>query len=224
MKNKVILSSLLVLGIVFIVVFILNRQSPEPPNKTVTSSPKADPVQGKSPKNLAPPPASKSEIKRINPQQRQKLIADILQKIAQAEAQRKKNKVQSPGLDTKKNDQKQDDKADSAPTGRLEAAYIKQQMREILPLVKECYENALAVSKDKNINGRIIVKFSIIGDPELGGVITKSELAEKDQSMPKDFQVCIRETMYALQLKAPKNGGQINVSYPFNFRSSGSKD
>jgi hypothetical protein len=106
--------------------------------------------------------------------------------------------------------------------GSLDKDYIRERIREVVPLVKECYHQALKRGPtDAGSNDGVLkVSFSIIGDPELGGVIEDSQVTE-DSSLAANASLaeCVQESMYALQLKAPKGGGRVKVTYPFRFSS-----
>jgi hypothetical protein len=105
----------------------------------------------------------------------------------------------------------------AAGPGTLSKEYIQEQIREIVPLVKQCYEQALAERPDTA--GKLVVRFSIVADPELGGLIEQSEILESEEGAANEnLSECVRETMYALRLKAPEGGGRVVVTYPFIFR------
>ena len=89
-------------------------------------------------------------------------------------------------------------------------------MKEIVPLIKECYQ--LALDQNPDIGGELVVEFSIIGDPELGGLVETSEIVAGDLVDDQTLAECMRETIYALQFKAPEDGGRLVVRYPFRFR------
>lgn len=104
--------------------------------------------------------------------------------------------------------------------GSLSKEYIQESIREIVPLVKECYEMALA--EDPETEGKITVRFTIIADEEHGGLVEASELTEDSTGAVSPFlNQCLRETMYALKIKAPEGGGRVTVSYPFIFKTAG---
>ena len=54
-------------------------------------------------------------------------------------------------------------------TSRM-ASYAREQMRAIVPLLAECYELALVTSPE--LEGDVMLHFTVEGDPEVGGVIT----------------------------------------------------
>lgn len=107
--------------------------------------------------------------------------------------------------------------------GSLDKDYVRQQVREVIPLVQECYVSAL--EKAPQLRGRIVLRFTISGEPELGGLVESAEVQEAGEGL-KDpaLQECMRESMYALRFKAPQGGGQVVVSYPFLLSPDGPPD
>lgn len=105
----------------------------------------------------------------------------------------------------------------------LEKDYIRGQLIEIMPIVKECYENALETNP--TLEGRLVVHLSIVAEPGVGGLVESSEVEREGSlgSVPALVE-CVQESMYAVKLKAPRGGGQVKVSYPILFRSDGPPD
>jgi hypothetical protein len=109
-------------------------------------------------------------------------------------------------------------RADGGVVGSLDKEYIRAAIRELIPLVHECYENALRDRPD--LGGRLTVEFRIAGEPAIGGVVTESRIAETDAgTLHAGLEECVRETMYGLKLAAPAGGGTVKVRYPFVFRT-----
>jgi RNA polymerase sigma factor (sigma-70 family) len=97
----------------------------------------------------------------------------------------------------------------------LDKDYLRHQMREIIPLLTECYEKELV--HDPHLAGTVTVKFTIEGAPDVGGLVTASSIDESTTLSNKAVQECIQETMYALEIAAPTGGGVVNVTFPFTF-------
>lgn len=94
--------------------------------------------------------------------------------------------------------------------------YVRAAVKDIVPLVAECYDRA--IERDANIAGTIVVKFTIVGEPSVGGIIDNSAI-DADATTIRDpqMQECVQETMHAIQIDPPAHGGQIAVTYPFAF-------
>ena len=109
-------------------------------------------------------------------------------------------------------------RSDGGVVGSLDKEYIRASIRELVPLVKECYENALLERPD--LGGKLTVEFSIAGEPAIGGVVAESRIVGTDAgTLHAGLEECVRETMYGLKLEAPAGGGIVKVRYPFVFRT-----
>lgn len=105
------------------------------------------------------------------------------------------------------------------PLGSLDKEYIQKQIKEIVPLVAECYE--LALHSNPDLQGRVVVEIKLIGEEDIGGLIESSRVVEEDSDVTEpSFLECVRETMYAVELDAPEGGGSVVIKYPLNFASS----
>lgn len=103
--------------------------------------------------------------------------------------------------------------------GSMEKEYIQERVREIVPLVKECYE--MALERKPTLAGKLVVRFTLAGEPEIGGIVESSEIdAERSTITDPGMSECLSESMYALEFDPPSNGGRVEVAYPFKFRAS----
>lgn len=101
-------------------------------------------------------------------------------------------------------------------TRELDAAYIRSQMQALLPLIKECYENALR--DQPRFDGRLVVNFTIVAEPDIGGLVTDSTIDSAASTIADaPMRECVQETLYGAQFPAPRNGGEVHVTYPFVF-------
>ena len=108
--------------------------------------------------------------------------------------------------------------AGSAPGAnpRMDKAYIRSRVKELVPLIRECYDQALERAPDTR--GRVTVQFTIEGEPGVGGVVGSSEIdGEKTTIRDPEFAECIQETMYTIELDPPPAGGEVRVIFPFEF-------
>lgn len=94
--------------------------------------------------------------------------------------------------------------------------YVRDAVKAIVPLVAECYDQAL--QRRPGISGNLVVKFTVVGEPSIGGVIGESVIDSTASSI-EDVQMreCVQETMHAIQIDPPQHGGQVEVEYPFAF-------
>jgi RNA polymerase sigma factor (sigma-70 family) len=97
--------------------------------------------------------------------------------------------------------------------------YIQDAMSGLLPMIVDCYKQARAATP--TLAGTLVVNFTIEGEPEVGAVVTESSI-DPEQSEIRDpgLAQCVQETMFALEIDPPTNGGTVKVTYPFTFRPS----
>ncbi|MEO8704085.1 MAG: sigma-70 family RNA polymerase sigma factor [Kofleriaceae bacterium] len=101
--------------------------------------------------------------------------------------------------------------------GTLDKQYIRAAVRELIPLISECYEELL--ERQPALAGTLVVDFTIEGEAGVGAVISETAIdAKKSDLRDPTMHQCIQETMYALKIDQPPTGGVVHVSYPFAFR------
>lgn len=108
---------------------------------------------------------------------------------------------------------------EAEPQGTLTKEYIRERVREdVLPLVKECYDNLL--EQQPKSGGRMVLKFAIMGDEDVGGIVDGVELAEESEIQDADFRECLTESTMSAVFDPPEGGGRVEITYPFVFTSS----
>lgn len=106
------------------------------------------------------------------------------------------------------------------PTPTLDKEYIRASVRDLIPLLVECYEQGLL--RDPKLAGSIIVEFTIEGEPGVGGVVGESALDPAASTLlDPAVRDCVQETMFGIEIEPPAGGGVVKVRYPFEFRSAG---
>lgn len=104
---------------------------------------------------------------------------------------------------------------DDEARGSLDPQYIRDAVRELTPLIAECYDRALEQQAD--LQGNLVVEFTIEGAPDVGGVVEETTIADASTLRHPSLEECVRETMYTLRLPAPEGSGSVHVRYPFRF-------
>lgn len=105
---------------------------------------------------------------------------------------------------------------DAPPQGTLSKEYIRERVHEdVLPLVKECYDNLLEAKP--STGGRMVLKFAIMGDESVGGIVDGVELAEESEIEDADFRECLTESTMSAVFDPPEGGGRVEITYPFVF-------
>ena len=94
--------------------------------------------------------------------------------------------------------------------------YIQLSVEGIAPLLAQCYEQGR--EREPGLAGLIVVDFTIEGEPGVGGLVTQSTVDPKESDIRDDgVRECIQESLYAIEIEPPTNGGVVTVHYPFRF-------
>ena len=114
-----------------------------------------------------------------------------------------------------KNSQESDPAADfgfnhPVVMGTLTRSDIDDTVSKHLPDIRSCYENEL--KKDPKLSGRIAVNFVISAT---GGV--KSSKVQRTSLENEAVESCVADQIKKIQFPAPKGGGVVIVTYPFEF-------
>lgn len=182
--------------------------SPPPASPAAIPETRVDPAPSAT---IAPP--AKPGFKRHDPAAR----ARLAQAIATARAARLRARRPPPSREPASASAAT---GSGEPVGDLDKEYIRERMQELIPLLVECYTMALEV--DPTLQGRVLVEFSIAGEPDVGGIVESSEIDPEESTIRDEaFTECVRETMYAAEFEPPTHGGTVLVRYPFEFRPDG---
>ncbi|MDB4960427.1 MAG: hypothetical protein JWP01_426 [Myxococcales bacterium] len=105
-------------------------------------------------------------------------------------------------------------------TTRDEAApdqeYVGETMQSLVPDVMACYREGLR--RTPGLAGRVVVKFTIEGEPGVGGVITENAIDTTASDLPDErVRECIADAMYALEIDPPSQGGVVHIEFPFTL-------
>ncbi len=103
------------------------------------------------------------------------------------------------------------------PHGHYEASYIQEHFRaEMFPMLKQCYEGALA--RKPALAGKLVLSFSIVGDPQVGGIVEDADFRGRQRSQGRrhgDVRARVPDDAHLRQ--APTGGGKVTVRYPIAF-------
>ncbi|MFO7564532.1 MAG: AgmX/PglI C-terminal domain-containing protein [Enhygromyxa sp.] len=97
-----------------------------------------------------------------------------------------------------------------APTGALDRDVIRRIVRAHLDDVRDCYNAGLL--KDPDLEGRVAINFMISKD----GSVSSALVSEDTLDDPTVGQ-CIAKAVEGWVFPAPKGGGNVIVTYPFNL-------
>lgn len=109
-----------------------------------------------------------------------------------------------------------------APQGELGKEHIQEVFRELVPVIRDCYNSELV--EDENFSAHIVTKFTILGDEDVGGLVDEvsfdeeeSVFSSEDTAAKTRFTECITQSMYVMEFDPPEGGGMVEVSYPVTF-------
>lgn len=97
------------------------------------------------------------------------------------------------------------------PVGDLDKAIIKRYVKRQQDKVTYCYEKQLMVKP--GLAGDVMVQFVIQGDG--------SVKAANGSGMDASVASCVAEVVGAISFPRPKDGGVVQVNYPFTFHPAG---
>src|SRR5690606_12947149 len=81
------------------------------------------------------------------------------------------------------------------PAGTLDKHYIKSRIGEIVPLLAECYQ--LALARDRVLAGTLVVDFIIDAEEEVGGYVREAIIVPDESTLvDPELHECVVETIY----------------------------
>ncbi len=94
------------------------------------------------------------------------------------------------------------------------AHYIQSVVREeFFPMAKGCYH---AFLERKDAGGRMLMKFKIVGDEKIGGVLDDVEVEMEGGIEEEELHTCMRESLLSLSFRPPPKDW-ITVEYPIEL-------
>lgn len=193
------------LGVVF---FFFRTRAPSKPARarTAPSTEAAPSVAAETP----PTPEAHAEARRARDAMRAKIVEALRRRApvpaaAPAPATTPAARRPAPAAD------------EDLPHGHYEKSYIQKNFREdMFPILKQCYGAAL--ERQPDLHGKLVLKFSIVGDPDVGGVVEDASIGDESTLKDDELETCARESLMALTFdKPPSGGGLVTVSYPILF-------
>lgn len=101
--------------------------------------------------------------------------------------------------------------------GGLSREEIQRVISRVMSQIKYCYEKEL--NKDPNLEGKLVASWVITGS----GDVTSASMAQNTfaGASAQPVEQCVVRIIQRLKFPQPKGGGQVFVTYPFVFSSSG---
>lgn len=101
-----------------------------------------------------------------------------------------------------------DDVGQVVAVGSLDQSLIRREIKKRLADVNKCYEQAVAGKPA--LAGAIVAQFTIKPDGKVSGA--------KASGLDDALGQCVARVIEQITFPRPKNGGNVSVSYPFQFR------
>jgi len=96
-------------------------------------------------------------------------------------------------------------------SGSLNPETIRRVVLRNLNQVKRCHEQGL--HEDPQMGGRVSIRFTIA----MGGLVTTSDVADKDPKISSSVAQCIAGVVRRLQFAEPPDGSPTRITYPFSL-------
>ena len=95
--------------------------------------------------------------------------------------------------------------------------WAKRTLATVNRLLGQCYD--LGLAEDANLAGTIAVKFTLVGEPDVGGLLESVEIVDTDTTLTQQtIRDCFTQQLYALELDPPPVGvtveRQITLKVP----------
>lgn len=101
--------------------------------------------------------------------------------------------------------------------GGLSREEIQRVINRVMSQIKYCYEKEL--NKDPNLEGKLVMSWIITGSGDVGSAQAAENTFGGGSAPP--IEQCVLRIIQRLKFPNPKGGGQVFVTYPFVFSSSG---
>ncbi|MCB9572568.1 MAG: hypothetical protein H6709_10825 [Kofleriaceae bacterium] len=114
-----------------------------------------------------------------------------------------------------------------APTdgqGDVDPDEIRSAVREVSPLVGECY--SMAPLDVQRAGGNVVIEMTISGEPGVGTVFDDAGFIDGTPALlaATEFTECMRETLLSVEMPPLTRGGTVVIHYPFAFAYSDDED
>jgi hypothetical protein len=87
--------------------------------------------------------------------------------------------------------------------------WSKRALTTLNKLLGQCYD--LGRAEDANLEGTVTVRFTIVGEPNVGGLLERVEIVDADTTITQQtIRDCLTQQLYALELDPPPDGVTID--------------
>jgi Sigma-70, region 4 len=95
--------------------------------------------------------------------------------------------------------------------------WAKRAVGTLNKLLGQCYD--LGRAEESNLAGTVVIRFTLVGEPNVGGLLERVELVDKETTISqRTLRDCLTEQLYALELDPPPDGvtveRQLHLDFP----------
>ncbi|MEO8550073.1 MAG: hypothetical protein ABI678_08865, partial [Kofleriaceae bacterium] len=97
------------------------------------------------------------------------------------------------------------------------SAWSKRALGTLNTVLGQCYD--LGFAEDAHLAGVVTLRFTIVGEPKVGGLLESVEIVDADTTISQQtVRDCLTQQLYALELDPPPDGvtvtRQLSLSFP----------
>ncbi len=98
--------------------------------------------------------------------------------------------------------------------------WAKRSLGTLNELLGQCYD--LAHAEDPDLVGTMLIRFSLVGEPSVGGLLERVEIIEESTTVKlPSLRDCFTQQLYALELDPPPDGVKIERDITLHFPMNG---
>jgi hypothetical protein len=92
----------------------------------------------------------------------------------------------------------------------------KRALGTLNRLLGQCYD--LGRAEDANLAGTLVVRLTLVGEPNAGGLLERVDIIDKDTTITQQtIRDCVTQQLYALELDPPPEGVSIERELSLEF-------
>jgi RNA polymerase sigma-70 factor (ECF subfamily) len=93
--------------------------------------------------------------------------------------------------------------------------WAKRALGTLNGLLGQCYD--LGRAEDANLAGTVTIRFTLVGEPNVGGLLERVEIVDADTTISQQtIRDCLTQQLYALELDPPPDG--VTVERELNLK------
>jgi len=83
--------------------------------------------------------------------------------------------------------------------------WAKRALSTVNHMLGQCYD--LGLAEDANLAGAVTIRFTLVGEPNVGGLLERVEIVDADTTITQQtIRNCLTQQLYVLELDPPPDG------------------